>query len=221
MEPVLFPQLLIADPVIFWNSASENGDWWQLFYAKYERFIYNYADLAQIMGAKAIILGDPAVSLSMIRNDQTQEEWYQIVKGVRARFSGTIIGAFSVPNTDSPPDWLNDTDLIYALFSPTIIDSGDVIKEMSDQLDSLVFPLKDEFSKPIIIGASFMSDYETNQASLYNAISVSAFSKPWITGMVTRNYYPFLLLNDNGPSPYGKPANDILWFWFHFIQNLS
>ncbi len=245
MEPVLFPQLLINDPVSFWSSSSENGNWWTLFYTQYERYIYNYADLAQIMGAKAIILGDPAVSMSMNGNDQTQEEWSQIIKGVRARFSGVIIGAYSVPNTDTSPEWLNDTDLIYVLFSPTINDPGDVIHEMSDQLDSLVFPLSEKFSKPIIIGASFASNenaitgcMDNNgscsyseelflltdtglQASLYNALSVSAFSKPWITGMISRNYYPFLLLYDPSPSPYGKPANDVLWFWFHFILNLS
>jgi hypothetical protein len=245
LEPVLFPQLSIVDPVAFWKSASENGNWWPLFYTQYERFIYNYADLGQIMGAKAIIIGDPAVSISMNGNDRAQDEWSKIVKGVRARFSGTIIGAFSVPNTNTPPGWLNETDLIYTLFSPTIADRTNAINEMSDQLDSFVFPLSEKFSKPILIGAKFASNenaltgcvddngsclnpYEYFlpadtglQASLYNALSVSAFSKPWITGMISRNYYPFLLLTDPGPSPYGKPANDVLWFWFHFIQNLS
>jgi len=245
LDPVLYPQLLISDPATFWSYSSENDNWWPQFYSQYKRFIFNYADLAQILGAKAIILGDPAVSKSMEGNDRAQEEWSQIVKGVRARYSGILIGAYPVPNLNTPPDWLNDTDMIYALFSPTIVDQNNMINEMSDQLDSLVFPLSDKYSKPVIIGISFLSnvlastgcednfgscfghgEYDPRydsalQASLYNAISVSTFSKSWITGLISREYYPFLQLNDPGPSPYGKPANDVLWFWFHFIQNQS
>jgi hypothetical protein len=245
LEPVLFPQLIIENPVDFWNGTVENKNWLPLFYKQYERFIYNYADLAQIMGAKAIIIGDPTVSFSMINNDYAQEEWSQIVKGVRSRFSGMIIGAYSIPNVNTPPDWLKDTDLLYALFSPTVINSTDAINEISNQLDILVYPLNEKFSKPIIIGSSFVSteqaltgcvdnngscSYSNDlflpsdvglQASLYNALSVSTFSKPWITGLISRSYYPFLLLSESGPSIYGKPAYDVLWFWFHFIQNLS
>lgn len=245
MEPILFPQLITYELITDPNGNITNENWSHQFIEQYSRFIYNYADLAQIMGVKAIVLGDPVVSRLAGWNDQSQTEWAHIINGVRARFSGIIIGAYPVPNTNKPPEWLSETDVVYVLFSPTIIDQGDMINEMSDQLNTLVFPISEKFAKPIIIGTNFGSNelaltgctdnsgscfdqgeiYQktdlTLQASLYNAISVNAFSKPWIIGLISRGYYPFLLVNDSGPSTYGKPANDILWFWFHFIRNLS
>ncbi len=245
MDPVLFPQLNLSDNSMLSGSVAHDNDWWLTFFARYERFILNYADMAQIMGAKAIVLGDPILGFSMYQENVNEKLWPKLVADVRERFSGEIIGFFPVPNTNDPPDWLNDVDLIYISFSPTIIDKNTAIAEISSQLDTLAYPLIEQFEKPILIGGSFPSnemalegchdifgscfvstpniDLSVDldlQATLYNAFSVASISKNWISGLITRGYYPFIPLNDLGSSIYGKPSYDVLWFWFHFVQNL-
>jgi hypothetical protein len=38
--------------------------------------------------------------------------------------------------------------------------------------------------------------------------------RPWITGFVSRGYFPAAILQDTSSSIHGKPAQDVLWFWF-------
>jgi hypothetical protein len=241
LEPVLFPQVRSLDAA-FWSKYGNGGDaWQQVFYAGYERFILNYADLAQIMGVKALVLGDPAVRLAMDGND---EYWTQLVAAVRVHFAGTIIGAVAVPSVSTAPAWLKDVDLVYVLYSPGVTDRQNAIGEANAQLDSTVYPLYTEFGKPILIGLNIPSNATAlagckddsgscalvdfygsdsvlnDQAVLYNAASVASFSKDWVVGLITRGYYPFLKATDSSTSIYGKPAYDVLWFWYHYMLNL-
>jgi hypothetical protein len=244
MESVLFPQLSISNPYQFWSSSSGYDGWWQTYFDRYERFIVNYADLAQIMGVKAIILGDPTVNPSMFSAPDSDKRWAQLISDVRARFKGTIIGAIAIPSDVTPPPWLNDVDIIYVMFSPTIKDNNNTIGEISSELDSLVYPIFRQFGKPIILGVNIASNEnaingcsdengscsfysvqgntpDSNlQSTMYNAIAVSAFSKEWIAGLISRGYYPFVMTTDQSASIYGKPAYDVLWFWYHYVLNL-
>lgn len=52
------------------------------------------------------------------------------------------------------------------------------------------------------------------QAALYNAVLVAVNTRPWIDGVVSRGYYPPAVLQDFTPSVHGKPAADILWYWY-------
>jgi len=198
-----------------------------------------------MMGVKAMIIGDPSVNNLPAKDTNIEVDWEQIIQGVKQRFSGEIIGVVSLPSTDELPVWLQNVDEIYVLFSPSISDPKNMIVEMSNQLDMYVLPVSNQYNKQVILGANFASNngatfgcVDTNgscinndvsgsvfnagiQASMYNALSVSAFTRPWIRGLISRNYYPFLALTDTGSSSYGKPSNNILWFWFHFIRNLS
>lgn len=243
LEPVLFPQIRGVDSAFRENYESNAAGWQQTFFERYERFILNYADLAQIMGVKAIIIGDPALGFSM-SGDASSPRWSQLVADVRARFSGLVIGTVAVPSAYTSPDWLKDVDLIYALFSPRVTDAQNAIGEVNAQLDSLVYPLYTDFGKPILIGMNIPSSdaalagcednngscalntfYGPNgstgdQSLLYNAACVASFSKPWVTGLITRGYYPFIMTTDASTSVYGKPAYDVLWFWYHYVLNL-
>ena len=82
-------------------------------------FIVNYADLAEIMGASAIVIGDPSVAQSMSQDYGGNARWSQLIADVRARFSGQIVGVVALPSTQSSFDWIKDVDLIYVLFSPS------------------------------------------------------------------------------------------------------
>ncbi len=58
---------------------------------------------------------------------------------------------------------------------------------------------------------------ETNlqeQVDLYNALLASMNSVEWITGVISRGYYPPVAVQDSSSSIHGKPAWDVLWYWF-------
>ncbi|MFH1633172.1 MAG: hypothetical protein ABIG63_04065, partial [Chloroflexota bacterium] len=52
------------------------------------------------------------------------------------------------------------------------------------------------------------------QADIYQALFSAVNSRPWITGFVSRGYYPPTILQDKSASIHGKPAADILWYWY-------
>jgi hypothetical protein len=52
------------------------------------------------------------------------------------------------------------------------------------------------------------------QADLYEAVLSAVNGRPWISGVVSRGYYPPAALRDKSASVHGKPAADILWYWF-------
>jgi hypothetical protein len=52
------------------------------------------------------------------------------------------------------------------------------------------------------------------QVDLYEALLTAVNSRPWISGFVSRGYYPPAALQDKSLSIHGKPAADMLWYWF-------
>ncbi len=54
----------------------------------------------------------------------------------------------------------------------------------------------------------------TAQAQAYNALLLEASSRPEITGFYASADYPIVSLLDKSASPHGKPAQDVLTFWY-------
>ena len=52
------------------------------------------------------------------------------------------------------------------------------------------------------------------QADIYEAILTAVNSRAWITGFVSRGYYPPAALQDKSTSIHSKPVADILWYWY-------
>jgi len=52
------------------------------------------------------------------------------------------------------------------------------------------------------------------QANIYEALLEAVNSRPFIAGIVSRGYYPPATLQDKSASIHGKPAADLLWYWF-------
>jgi hypothetical protein len=180
---------------------------------------------------------------SSMSPEDADARWSQLIQDIRARYTGKIIGVLAVPSNNIMPSWLSEVDMIYVLFSPGISNPNDILTDINQSLESNVAPIYEVYKKPILIGINYPSSslandgcVDTNgscmtgspkqgeidldsQAKIYNAILVTSFSKPWITGVFSRNYYPYLITQDTTSSVYGKPAMDILWFWYHFILN--
>jgi hypothetical protein len=52
------------------------------------------------------------------------------------------------------------------------------------------------------------------QSAVYEAIFLATNERTWIGGLVSRGYYPPAMLRDKSSSVHGKPAADLLWYWF-------
>ncbi len=58
------------------------------------------------------------------------------------------------------------------------------------------------------------------QADIYNAVLVAVNQRSWVSGFVSRGYYPPASLQDESSSIHGKPAADVLSYWFpKFLAN--
>ena len=54
----------------------------------------------------------------------------------------------------------------------------------------------------------------TEQAEVYDALLVAINERDFISGFVSRGFYPPAILHDKSPSVHGKPAGNVLWYWF-------
>jgi hypothetical protein len=52
------------------------------------------------------------------------------------------------------------------------------------------------------------------QADIYDAMLNAINARPWINGLVSRGYFMPVALRDKSASAHGKPAADLLWYWF-------
>lgn len=69
------------------------------------------------------------------------------------------------------------------------------------------------FSRGLNPGGAFSLDLD-EQATLMNAVLLEAYSRGPIRGFTARRYDPAAVIHDLSASIHGKPARDILWYWF-------
>jgi hypothetical protein len=70
-----------------------------------------------------------------------------------------------------------------------------------------------EFARGAVVDPDLGVDL-TAQAQAYNALLLEASARPEITGFYASADYPIVALLDKSASPYGKPAQDVLTFWY-------
>ena len=52
------------------------------------------------------------------------------------------------------------------------------------------------------------------QTDVYETMLNAINTRNWVNGMISRGYYPPALLQDKSASVHGKPAADLLWYWY-------
>jgi len=52
------------------------------------------------------------------------------------------------------------------------------------------------------------------QADIYEAMLTAVNARSWISGFISRGYYMPVTLQDKSTSVHGKPAADVLWYWY-------
>ena len=252
---ILFPHINYTQLLDISDSQpQESGDYWITLFDRYQEFMFTNADLAQLMGCEALMIEDFLLSLPSAPQDLTVvgipvEDYIHLrtsetLQGLRARFSGHLIGEIPLNRLESTlPQWIGMVDQVYVTFTTTDIhieqDISKLEQDFGNILDSSVKNMVEEYQKPVFIGVAFpsSSNFEvaypqinptnitatelelSNQAQLYSAVLTSVASREWITGFFSRGLYPYVTLQDTSATVYRKPSSEILWFWYHFLLN--
>lgn len=152
-------------------------------------------------------------------------------------------------STSYIPSWLDQVDMVYVLLSPSLETNQGSVSELKryfdNVLDTRVYPIVSQIGKPVLVGISYPSsaqakfgiptsntsqqiapgsetqravDLET-QAKIYSAILQSSAARDWVSGFISRGFFPYLELQDASSSIFRKPSSEIVWFWYHFLLN--
>jgi hypothetical protein len=169
-----------------------------------------------------------------------QSRWQTIIADVRSRFSGSVYWATSYSGRlQVVPDFASNLDGIYLLwYAPIAGSSVDQIRSAAGiLLDKDIKPLQSHLNKPVILAVAYPSADNAASASLpvnplfqpggmqgpvnlqaqadiYQALLMAVNERPWLGGFVSRGYYPPVVLQDGSASIHGKPAADVLWYWY-------
>jgi hypothetical protein len=129
------------------------------------------------------------------------------------------------------------------LFKNEATDPEDTDASISSLLDGKVKQFAEENKLPVILGIHFpavdsagftcyqtssewtevrnglplLNDQPANiqaQTDLYNEILSAAASRGWVSGVVSRGFLLDSARTDASASVHGKPAADVLWYWF-------
>ncbi len=261
LKVAVFPRLLSQNvDELWWKKQALDAGWWNAWYDEYEEFIVNYAIIASQNNVPALIIGGaeaaPSLPGGTIPNTDIPsgapvdaiERWERIIEHIRNVYGGQIVWAIPSNLISNAPGFLNDIDQIYVLFSEPLSSTSntdlDTLRSTAGGiLDMQIYPLYEEFQRPIILGVFYPSiknasngcslpedtcrsfDYTepvdlNEQANIYNALLIETNNRSWINGFVARGYYPAVSLKDKSASINGKPAGDLLWYWFPRILGI-
>lgn len=217
----------------WWLAASRDYPWWVSWFEQYRKFALHHADLAAKSGADALILGgewlNPALPNGSVSSGvpsgvmaDAEERWRALITEVRARYSGPLVWSLAYGNGQPAPAFLDAVDQVYIhLYTPPL-NPNDPQPTQAD-LDAQAVRLLDEelvyysttFNKPLILGLSSPSDPDMQIQQGYTQALLNAINtRDWVTGFITRLYYPPAAIQDLSPSTHGKLAEALLAYWF-------
>jgi hypothetical protein len=75
-----------------------------------------------------------------------------------------------------------------------------------------------QFDQGALVDPDLQLDME-GQAYAINAVLLEAFNRQEIVGFYSRGYNPVVILHDMSASVNGKPASDVLWYWYPRINS--
>jgi hypothetical protein len=224
------PRFLI-DVDEWWASAPRDFAWWVIWFEQYRAFVLHHADLAAQSGASALILGgewlDPALPGGVLADgtpsgvpEDAETRWRDLFAEVRAHYDGPLAWAMPYKDVFAEPPFLDAIDQIYLLFSfpPGTNIEAELGASIDNWLDYNLWTLQILSGKPLIMAVDYPSDPDMGvQLDAYQALINAASGRDWITGFVSRGYYPPVALQDASPSINGKPAADLLGEWYPLL----
>ncbi len=125
------------------------------------------------------------------------------------------------------------------------------IDQIGTYLDTILLPIHETTNKPVVVAINTPSakiedtlcvdancltyssvyppisspeqytlDLQT-QAEIYSAFLAVVNERPWIDGVVSQGFYPPAALQDASSSIHGKPASEIIWYWYSGWSRIS
>ena len=55
------------------------------------------------------------------------------------------------------------------------------------------------------------------QANAYSGILAAVNQRAWISGVISNGYFPPVTLQDKSISVHGKPAEQVIDYWYHYM----
>lgn len=266
LNVALFPQPRFATNADdFWRNALRDANWWNTWFDHYRAFVVDYADLANLAGAQALVIGGdwigPALPAGTLADGSpsgvptdAETRWQNVIAEARQHFHGNIIFAlpYDTGTITAPVNILNTADAVYLLWFAKLSDQSspnkaDMLAEAGRLLDTNIAPVQVQVNKPFILGLSYPSstysatgcipngsggclywtalnrpnaDLSTvsldlqQQVDIYDAMFNAVNARAWVSGFVSRGYFAPVALQDKSASIHGKPASDLIWYWF-------
>jgi hypothetical protein len=242
----LFPKVEFVESYeAFWQQDEIDSIWWSVAFERYEKYLLSQADLARMVNAEEMIIGDPSIAPMMASGtlpDGSDPEipfdvnqwWNNLVDNLRTRFEGKIYLAIDPSSTVKPSQELLDkVDGVYALYNPTLaaesLQPTETADAINTEIEGKLMGYHTE-GKPFILAIAYPFGQSSqiasgqsleNQVLVYNSILLAVNNKDWISGVVSRGFEPGLMTKFNSASIYGKPASNALWYWFPRLLGLQ
>lgn len=152
----------------YWNGLNTGGEFWNQWFAAYERYILTQAELARQGGAELLVIGDyklrPALPGEPEAPPDADARWRTLIQKVRTRYSGLLafellMGQSVWPNV---PPFLDSVDVIrIAWWGALASNATPLVTDMTASagalMDTNLLPLSQRFNKPIVISVAYYS----------------------------------------------------------------
>jgi hypothetical protein len=74
-------------------------------------------------------------------------------------------------------------------------------------------PITDTFSPPLSSPEQLSKDLQI-QVEIYKALLTTVNERSWIDGVISQGFFPPVAIQDASASIHGKPASDVIWYWY-------
>jgi hypothetical protein len=244
LKVMLKPHLDLSNDPTHWRGeigqAYGTETQWAEWFASYRTFIEHYADLAAAYGADQFCVG-----CELEGTTQREAEWRAIVAGIRSRYGGPLIYAGNHSGEETGMTWWDAVDLIgvdaYYPLTTVANPSLDDLKSAWEPIVASLGSLAARWQKPLIlteigyrsIDGTAMHPWDwqiegevdlQEQMDCYLAALESIYNQPWLGGIYWWSWSPDPLEggpDDDGYSPHGKPAEDVLRRWYGGLRRSS
>jgi hypothetical protein len=167
------------------------------FWRSYTRLFRNYADLADDVHAKGLVIG---TELSLIQNEQPAQ-WKKLIHAVRGRFDGMVYYAANwdtLTSVNTLPDWFRRLDVIGVDFS---VDNANC---SARRMWKYLVEVRRRFGTGIVVsesGGDSSHGQKSHYMSTYGEM-LAGRDKPWFKGIWWYNRFTF------ARGGYGKTWNE-------------
>ena len=152
----------------YWNGVNFGGNFWDTWFAAYQRWLLTQATLAKNAAADQLVIGDfklrPSFPGEPEAAPDAEARWRSLIGKVREIYKGPLAFELLMGDTvwPSPPPFLDAVDTIRVWWwSPLSTGTRPAIANMTVKagglLDRQILPVQQRFNKPVQISAAYLS----------------------------------------------------------------